>query len=61
VKCSIDRQVVLLRAPEGRLAAYIGPFAGSLREQGYSGSTGHDLDPALRSLPHAGSLDKGGP
>jgi len=36
VKCVIDSQVVLLRAPEGPLAAYVKPFAGSLREQGYA-------------------------
>jgi site-specific recombinase XerD len=36
MKCVIDTQVVLLRAPEGPLAAYIKPFAGSLREQGYA-------------------------
>jgi hypothetical protein len=34
MKCTIDGQVVLLRAPEGPLAAYIKPFAGSLRKQG---------------------------
>lgn len=32
----VDGQVVLLRAPEGPLAAYIKPFAGSLRKQGYA-------------------------
>ena len=31
-----DSQVVLLRAPEGPLAAYIKRFAGSLSEQGYA-------------------------
>ena len=36
MKCIIDGQVVLLRAPEGPLAAHIGPFAGSLSEQGYA-------------------------
>ena len=36
MKCIIDSQVVLLRAPEGPLAAYVKPFAGSLREQGYA-------------------------
>jgi integrase/recombinase XerD len=36
VKCIIDNQVVLSRAPEGPLASYIGPFAGSLSEQGYA-------------------------
>ena len=33
MKFSIDGQVVLLRAPEGPLAAYIKRFAGSLSEQ----------------------------
>ena len=36
MKCIIDNQVVLSRAPEGPLAAQIGPFARSLSEQGYS-------------------------
>lgn len=36
MKFSIDGQVVLLRAPEGPLAAYIKRFAGSLSEQGYA-------------------------
>lgn len=36
MKCFIEKQVVLLRAPEGPLAAHIGPFATSLREQGYA-------------------------
>src|SRR5215831_16925716 len=36
VKYIIDGQVVLLRAPEGPLATYIKPFAGSLRKQGYA-------------------------
>ena len=36
MKCVIDSQVVLLRAPEGPLAAYVKPFAGLLREQGYA-------------------------
>ena len=36
MKYIIDGQVVLSRAPEGPLAAYIKPFAGSLREQGYA-------------------------
>ena len=33
---SIDGQVVLLRAPEGPLAAYVKRFAGCLSEQGYA-------------------------
>jgi len=33
--------VVLSRAPEGPLAAYIGPFARSLREQGYTLDSTH--------------------
>jgi site-specific recombinase XerD len=36
VKCLIDHHVVLSRAPEGPLAAQVGPFARSLREQGYT-------------------------
>lgn len=36
MKCIIDNQVVLSRAPEGCLAAHIGPFARSLSEQGYT-------------------------
>jgi len=36
VKCIIDNQVVLSRAPEGPLASHIGPFARSLSEQGYA-------------------------
>jgi site-specific recombinase XerD len=36
MKWSIDNQVVLSRAPEGPLAAYIKPLARSLREQGYA-------------------------
>ena len=36
MKCVIDSQVVLLRTPEGPLAAYVKPFAGLLREQGYA-------------------------
>ena len=36
MKCIIDSQVVLSRAPEGPLASHIGSFAKSLSEQGYS-------------------------
>ena len=36
MKCMIDCQVVLSRAPEGPLASHIGPFARSLSKQGYS-------------------------
>ena len=36
MKCIIDCQVVLSRAPEGPLASHIGPFARSLSEQGYA-------------------------
>ncbi|MBV9489438.1 MAG: integrase, partial [Verrucomicrobia bacterium] len=36
MKCIIDHQVVLSRAPEGPLAIQIGPFARFLRQQGYS-------------------------
>ena len=35
MKCIVDGQTVLSRAPAGPLAAYIEPFAKSLREQGY--------------------------
>ena len=36
MKCIINNQVVLSRAPEGPLASHIGPFARSLSEQGYA-------------------------
>ena len=36
MKCIINNQVVLSRAPEGPLAPHMGPFARSLSEQGYS-------------------------
>jgi integrase/recombinase XerD len=36
VKCIIDCQVVLSRAPEGPLVSHIRPFARSLSKQGYS-------------------------
>jgi site-specific recombinase XerD len=36
VKCIINNQVVLSRAPEGPLASRIGAFASSLSEHGYS-------------------------
>ena len=36
MKCIINSQVVLSRPPEGPLAGYIGSFAESLIEQGYS-------------------------
>lgn len=36
MKCFIDKQVVLLRAPEGPVAEHIRPFAASLRERGYT-------------------------
>ena len=36
MKCIIDNQVVLSRPPEGPIAAQIGSFAKSMREQGYS-------------------------
>jgi integrase/recombinase XerD len=41
VKCFIDKHVVLSRLPEGPLAAYIGPFAESLRAQGYAAVSIH--------------------
>jgi integrase/recombinase XerD len=36
VKYFIDKRIVLSRTPEGPLAPHIGPFAKSLREQGYA-------------------------
>ncbi|MGH8568446.1 MAG: site-specific integrase [Gammaproteobacteria bacterium] len=36
MKCVINNQVVLSRAPEGPLAAHIGSFAKSVSEQGYA-------------------------
>jgi integrase/recombinase XerD len=36
MKCVINRQVVLSRAPDGPLVAYIGAFANSRSAQGYS-------------------------
>jgi hypothetical protein len=36
MKCIVNNQVVLSRAPEGPLAAQIGSFAESVSEQGYS-------------------------
>ena len=36
MNCTIDNQIVLSRAPEGCLAAHIGPFARSLSKQGYA-------------------------
>ena len=36
MKCIIDNQVVLSRTPEGPLVTQVGPFARSLREQGYT-------------------------
>jgi integrase/recombinase XerD len=36
VSCIIDNKIVLLRAPEGCLAAHIGPFARTLSKQGYA-------------------------
>jgi integrase/recombinase XerD len=41
MKCIIDNRIALSRAPEGPLATYIGPFARSLREQGYSPYSTH--------------------
>jgi site-specific recombinase XerD len=41
VKCIIDTQVILSRVPEGPLVAHLGPFARSLREQGYARHTIH--------------------
>lgn len=36
MKYFIDKGIVLSRTPEGPLALHIGPFAASLREQGYA-------------------------
>ena len=36
MKYFIDKRIVLSRTPEGPLAPHIGPFAESLREQGYA-------------------------
>jgi integrase/recombinase XerD len=36
VKYIIDHQIILSRVPEGPLAAYLGPFTKSLRQQGYT-------------------------
>jgi integrase/recombinase XerD len=41
MKCIIDNQIVLSRAPEGPLATHIEPFARSLRKQGYTRSSIH--------------------
>lgn len=41
MKCVIDSKLILSRAPEGPAAAYIGPFAKSLREQGYAPQSVH--------------------
>ncbi len=41
MKCIIDTQVVLSRVPEGPLVTQLGPFAQSLREQGYSREAVH--------------------
>jgi integrase/recombinase XerD len=41
VKCIITDQVVLSRAPDGPLAAHIGPFAQSRTAQGYARSSTH--------------------
>lgn len=41
MKCVIDSNLILSRAPEGPVAAYIGPFATSLRERGYAAQSIH--------------------
>ncbi|MCP4406498.1 MAG: site-specific integrase [Gammaproteobacteria bacterium] len=41
MKCIIDNQVVLTRAPEGPLATHINSFAESVREQGYATKSIH--------------------
>ncbi len=41
MKYIIDNRIILSRAPEGPLATYIGPFARSLREQGYAQCSVH--------------------
>ena len=45
MQCIIDNQVVLARAPEGPLAAYISSSAKSLREQGYAVNSIHRQPP----------------
>jgi hypothetical protein len=47
VKCIIDCQVVLSRAPEGPLASHIGPFARALSKQGYSLDSIHQQEKDL--------------
>lgn len=41
MKCVIDSNLILSLAPEGPVAAYIGPFATSLRERGYAAQSIH--------------------
>ena len=41
MRCIVDAEVVLSRVPEGPLVAQLGPFARSLREQGYTRHTIH--------------------
>ena len=41
MKCVIDSNLILSKAPEGPAAAYIRPFAKSLREQGYAPQSIH--------------------
>lgn len=41
MNCVIDSGLILSRAPVGPVAAYIGPFAKSLREQGYARQSIH--------------------
>jgi integrase/recombinase XerD len=36
MKCIVNNQVVLSRAPEGSIAAYLGSFAESMSAQGYA-------------------------
>jgi len=43
MKCIIDNQVVLLRAPEGPLAVHVSSFAKSTREQGYAKKSIHRM------------------
>jgi integrase/recombinase XerD len=41
VKCVIGSNIVQSQAPESPVAAYVGPFAESLLEQGYASPTIH--------------------
>jgi hypothetical protein len=51
VKCIIDREVVLSRAPEGSFAAQVGPFARSPSEQRYTLGSIQQSTPRLSEQP----------